>query len=381
MQRQGYLWTIALILITSQRVAAAPFADLQPGFTQEIYGIATSFIGGIAFAPNGDVWVDPCADGSPLTRFDHQTTIVVNGTTIHPQVAGSPFPSDAGCGLTNHPNGTLYSNTIRGVSNLDASTGAELQPPFGIAGNVLGICVDPDTGNVVYVAGNGSIAFVSSDFTTQGALPTVATGGLVDGIMFDPTGDFLFLAVRASSPLPARLSILNRDGSSVQDVPIAAVPNALAFHSTDAKFVVTNNADGTMTRLDFPDDDFQREPVPSVFASGGFRGDLMQVGADGCLYASQNGTHFDDGTTSTVDNSVVRICGGFSASGAGPTCVGDCNHDREVTVDEILTMVNIALGNSPLSECTAADADGDGQVAVNEILSAVNAALNGCPQF
>ena len=41
-------------------------------------------------------------------------------------------------------------------------------------------------------------------------------------------------------------------------------------------------------------------------------------------------------------------------SGAAPTpvsgpCIGDCNSDGQVTVDEILTMVNIALGNAPLS--------------------------------
>jgi hypothetical protein len=41
-------------------------------------------------------------------------------------------------------------------------------------------------------------------------------------------------------------------------------------------------------------------------------------------------------------------------------------------------MVNIALGNVPLSDCYAGDANGDGQVTVDEILSAVNNALNGC---
>jgi len=61
-------------------------------------------------------------------------------------------------------------------------------------------------------------------------------------------------------------------------------------------------------------------------------------------------------------------------------CVGDCKNDRlGVSVDEILTMVNIALGSAPLLYCEAADANHDGRVTVDEILSAVNAALNGCP--
>jgi hypothetical protein len=41
-------------------------------------------------------------------------------------------------------------------------------------------------------------------------------------------------------------------------------------------------------------------------------------------------------------------------------------------------MVNIALGNAPVSDCSAGDANSDGQIAVDEILAAVNHALNGC---
>jgi hypothetical protein len=50
-----------------------------------------------------------------------------------------------------------------------------------------------------------------------------------------------------------------------------------------------------------------------------------------------------------------------------------------VTVDEILTMVNIALGNAVVSTCTVGDANDDQQITVDEILTAVDAALNGCP--
>ncbi|HEX7408039.1 MAG TPA: hypothetical protein VF515_10380, partial [Candidatus Binatia bacterium] len=53
--------------------------------------------------------------------------------------------------------------------------------------------------------------------------------------------------------------------------------------------------------------------------------------------------------------------------------------DGQVTVDEILTMVNIALGNAPVSDCEAGDGNGDHQITVDEILTAVNYALSGCP--
>jgi hypothetical protein len=49
-----------------------------------------------------------------------------------------------------------------------------------------------------------------------------------------------------------------------------------------------------------------------------------------------------------------------------------------VTIDELLTMVNIALDTAALSDCEPGDANQDGEITVNEILVAVNNALNGC---
>jgi hypothetical protein len=60
-------------------------------------------------------------------------------------------------------------------------------------------------------------------------------------------------------------------------------------------------------------------------------------------------------------------------------CTGDCNQDQEVTVNELLTMVNIALGNAPVANCLNGDANVDGEITIDEILSAVNHALGSCP--
>ena len=61
-----------------------------------------------------------------------------------------------------------------------------------------------------------------------------------------------------------------------------------------------------------------------------------------------------------------------------PTCVGDCGVDRQVTVNEIIAMVNIALGNADVSGCQAGDLGGDGQITVDEIITGINNALGGC---
>lgn len=78
---------------------------------------------------------------------------------------------------------------------------------------------------------------------------------------------------------------------------------------------------------------------------------------------------------------VCRAVGRQRAHGAGRciTCVGDCNGDGSVTVEEIITMVNMALGNAEMSDCDIGDANNDNLITVDEILMAVNNALNCCP--
>jgi hypothetical protein len=66
------------------------------------------------------------------------------------------------------------------------------------------------------------------------------------------------------------------------------------------------------------------------------------------------------------------------AFGDSTTCAGDCNNDTFVTVDELITLVNIALGSADFSACPAGDVNHDVQITIDEILTAVNRALNGC---
>lgn len=59
-------------------------------------------------------------------------------------------------------------------------------------------------------------------------------------------------------------------------------------------------------------------------------------------------------------------------------CGGDCNRDGDVTVDEVLEGVRIALGSDDLAACPAFNSNSDGVVTVDELLGAVTSALNGC---
>jgi hypothetical protein len=59
--------------------------------------------------------------------------------------------------------------------------------------------------------------------------------------------------------------------------------------------------------------------------------------------------------------------------------VGDCGLNGTVTVDELITGVNIALGAAELEICAVFDANADESVSIDELVLAVNSAMEGCP--
>ncbi len=62
-------------------------------------------------------------------------------------------------------------------------------------------------------------------------------------------------------------------------------------------------------------------------------------------------------------------------------CGGDCDGDGEVTVNELVLGVNIALGTAEVAQCPSLDADASDDVTINEIIAAVGNALNGCTGY
>src|SRR5512145_1349998 len=75
------------------------------------------------------------------------------------------------------------------------------------------------------------------------------------------------------------------------------------------------------------------------------------------------------------------VCSGpwTTAARAGVVpCLGDCNRDDTLTVSELVTGVNMALGRLAVEFCPEFDPSGDEQVAVNELVAAVYNALSGC---
>lgn len=73
----------------------------------------------------------------------------------------------------------------------------------------------------------------------------------------------------------------------------------------------------------------------------------------------------------------------FAVGGVQPAsaqvCTGDCNDDGTVTIDDLITVVNVSLGSMPMSACAEADnAPTDGRVAIDEVIQSVRGSLFGC---
>lgn len=137
--------------------------------------------------------------------------------------------------------------------------------------------------------------------------------------------------------------------------------------------------------------DFNGDSVPDIAASASFQ-DKVSVfaGSQAGTFAAPQDVALTPGSSPVglaignfnkdgrIDLATANVLSGTVSLLLNASCAGDCGGDGAVTVDEILTMINIALGTAPVSECLAGDANGDHQITVDEILAAVNRALNGC---
>lgn len=240
--------------------------------------------------------------------------------------------------------------------------------------------VDVDTGELYPIFGNG-------DGTFDEEVVPIAIGGL------------------AVEPRAVRVGRLN--GDDLDDLTVLSFD----FDSAGSTLSVFNGSDGstTLTRADYPAGGEGNALVLADF-DGDHRPDAVVVGqedlgtgGDSVFLKGNAEAGFDAPLSSGLealaggrvlqgadlnDSGMLDLVGAVSGGSQiqvmlnrGPgaaSCVGDCNDDGAVAINELITGVNIALGNLDAAACTAIDADGDGVVAINELVRAVNNALDGC---
>lgn len=73
---------------------------------------------------------------------------------------------------------------------------------------------------------------------------------------------------------------------------------------------------------------------------------------------------------------LVLAASGTKSAIAG--CAGDCDGDGEVSIAELIEVVNIALRGKTVASCSSIDRNGDGAVSIDEMVGAVGSGLAGC---
>ena len=81
-----------------------------------------------------------------------------------------------------------------------------------------------------------------------------------------------------------------------------------------------------------------------------------------------------------VDLASDEMCPEASCASTTQVYVADCDRDHTVTVDEIISAVNISLGMMTTDLCREADPDRDARVSVDELVMAINTAMHGEPK-
>jgi hypothetical protein len=186
------------------------------------------------------------------------------------------------------------------------------------------------------------------------------------------------------------LSLLNDDGEAVSagvdiafdDADLIFTPPVASSCVIDDRLASTHQLGGSVRSPGVVNVEifiqFAPPPLPALengrlaVCTFSIRGDaqpgsMFPVGATNVLIGDDMGAEIP----SQTDDGLVTV-----SEPVG--CLGDCSGDGAVTIEEVVTGVDVLLGPEPLAVCTALDRNSDGAATIEEIAASVANALNGC---
>jgi pimeloyl-ACP methyl ester carboxylesterase len=119
------------------------------------------------------------------------------------------------------------------------------------------------------------------------------------------------------------------------------------------------------------------QPNPAFPTFGGVTGGFEVYVNEG--YAHLDVVTAEDGPDNHVIGPLVDFVARNAVLPAPTSCIGDCNGNGVVTIDELIRAVQVALGRLPLAACPAAACNEGPPIPITCLLQAVNASLVGCP--
>lgn len=170
-------------------------------------------------------------------------------------------------------------------------------------------------------------------------------------------------------------------GTTLDTFTVGSLPISISVAPDGNTIYVANRGDDTVSVIDLIGDpititdiDVGQSPVATALSSDGLLIVANLQGESLSVIDTQNGNTVLDPIAAGTSPFALAVapCPG------GTTCVGDCNGDGAVVINELITGVNISLGSRPISACPAFDNNDNGQVEISELIRAVNNSLDGC---
>jgi hypothetical protein len=255
---------------------------------------------------------------------------------------------------------TLLQYTARKVPNL---TGATIAPtPVSMVlstcptqGPTTPSCLDPCP-----TCGNGQVEYPET--CDEGVMPPQSCGGCSRSCQVEDCDDALTCTGDDCLPsIGCRHRITPECTEPPTPTPTITGTRPTATSTPTAS--ATPSASATATSSATP------STTPTISAT---RTATATATASATASASTTPTGVDTPTP------VATVTATATGTATPPACAGDCNGDGSVAVNELITGVNIALGNTTAASCPSFDRNGDGEVSINELIQAVNVALAGC---
>ncbi len=343
--------------------------------------------------------VDPARRRVYVSRQDTGVVQILDMNGIEPPVSLTAGTAPADLVLTPDRSRLLVANLASDtVSVISTSTDTVIDTiPVGDAPR--GLALLPD-GSRAFVAnsGSGMNPAWSISVIDLGTLAVVDTWDLPAApaaLAVSPDAMRLYASLNNGTIAVFTLP----QGPPPRSVAVGTRPRGIAFVPDGSRAYVTNSLDNTLTPIDTTSETAEAAipvgsaPLDIVITDDGATAYVVDSGGDNTLSVislpdgpvTTRGEQFAPfdlalGSCPLLPTPTPTVTTSPQPTGTPPVaaCAGDCDGDATVSINELITGVNIALGNSPASACPAFDGNGDGEVAINELIAAVNVALAGC---
>lgn len=300
---------------------------------------------------------------------------------------GTPYT-----GITNTGSAEIVASAI-----LDHRGGGVVNEQGGVT--LINVTVSGNTATLGSggISNNGTLAIRSSTITDNSSTDPSASGGVStigDAINSAVVSNSIIAANRADAPGGApdcrgpiasqgHVLIGNRSGcdelatttGDLLDVDPGLAPLADNGGRTLTHALKSGSAAIDAGNPTAPESDPTACPATDQRGAGRPHGAACDIGAFELDLDCGNGI-VDRGEDCDAGRPTGSECCSSLCRFAPP--VSDCNGDGQVSIDELLSAVHIALAPHARVDCPAADADGDGTVGIGDLLRGVLAALRGC---